>query len=422
MMKRYLACLLAIMMLCASGLAFAQEEPQRVFLGGTGDDSSGVPLVLEDQTLILPICSAGGRNGEAEYPHHARKVWLVQLSPSGKVMWETSFGEEKGYTSLSGLAVTADGELSGNVQHSINQVRQYRQEMRFSLLDGSITWQGEKIDDAAVLYPTDENGLRMSLNSYQLEDGRKFEEEIHDCEASCEPRLFRLLDENGGEVWTVNAKDAGLEQRRGQLVVPGGMLLYGFDWVEEDKMGYPTALLINDAGQPVWYLRMTELSGKINAALLDVEGRVVLFGSTDEYAPPEGEYGLGERLQNNELMLCLNPQTGDLLWRKENDMMQEQLPAHGRVIETDFGYLLADNNNQYTGVIYQAVGRNGDTLARWETKVPETTIIAPQLFRWGDEYWVEAIAEGLEVGMDVMLEKVEFPAAVTDGGAPGKGE
>ncbi len=405
-MKRFLICLLALMVLC--GCALAQDEPRRLFLGGSGDDSSGLPLALEDGSLILPICSAGGRGGESVYPHKARKVWLVRLSPEGKLMWEASFGEDEGYTTLADLYITKEGELAATIEHSVNQVTKYIQPARFSLLDGSITWQGERTDDEATLYPRDENALRLLLHRYRLQSGRVLEEEIHDSDATCEPRLLRLLDENGGELWTVNAKDIGLEHVAQQLDVPGGTLLCGSEWNEESKQGYPTALLISDEGQPVWYFQVDDLPGELHSAVLDAQGRVLLVGWSNEYSRRE-DGSLGERIRRNQLLFCLAPKTGELLWRKENDLTQSELPNRSNAAVTDFGYLLCSGNGQYTGTIYQAIDRNGENLAIWETKVPETTVIGPRLVQWNGECWTEAIAEGLEVGMDVMLEKVDFP-------------
>ena len=410
MMKRFLVCLLALALLCAAWPAMAEDEPRRIILGGTGDDSATMPLAHENGDLILSICSAGVRNGEKEYPRHARKVWLLRLSPEGKIVWETSFGEEKGFTNLSGLSVTAEGELSGIVSHTINQVRQYRQPMRFSLVDGAVLWQGEKVDDAAELYPTDENGLKMLMYRYTLESGRKLEEEVHDSDASCEPRLYRLLNADGSTLWTVNAKEIGMSRRNGQLEVSGGTLLYGSDWDEALLGEHPVAQLINDEGTPVWYMRLMETEGVLRLTLLDSEGRAVLCGTSNEYERDEEGHWTGEMAKSNQLLLCLHPKTGDLLWRQENDRMQQKWPVDN-MIETESGYLLADSNQQYSGLIYQLVNHSGETTARWETTKTECTFIGARLFMWGQELWTEGILEDIDGDMDVLLERVDIPDA-----------
>ena len=201
-MKHIAAYLMTVaILLLALTSAFAQgvTADSPIMLGGTGDDSYHDSLSLPNGNVIFSIASNGGRNGGEQYAKRTRKAWLICLAPDGSTVWENEFGDSHpgGYTIFSQLVLGSDNSFSGMASYSINQYSQYRQMMTFSTVDGSLIQSGERIMDSMEA----DNIYR----TFQTSGGYRMAEEVNNFNTNLKPRILRLLDSDGNQLWELNA-------------------------------------------------------------------------------------------------------------------------------------------------------------------------------------------------------------------------
>lgn len=404
-MKRIVLALAVAILLFTTLTALGEGRPAAIRLGGTGDDHLTTAVPLENGNLLLAMSSQGGRNGQAEHPQGARKMWLLCLAPNGSPLWETEYGHEKGSSWFYGLTVDG-GSVTGALRHSIDDSMQYTQRRTYSLADGALLWEGEKADPSKL----DRN---VKIYEYPL-GPLLFEQEVHDYEATCEPRFYRLRDAGGGELWCVDAKEVGLSNQEGQLRFGESTLLWGRQWNYESGSSQLVALRIDDGGNLLWRASLTDIEdGLFRDGLLDSRGRMVLTGISRSAMRVSSEgYGLGYEDQK-QLLVCMDAATGEQLWRHENGLVSDEVLPIDDILQVEAGYLLAGVGLNHMGSAFELLDFDGNSLARWSTVLPETVSYGQTLFHWKGETWVGTSIE--EDGTrDVYLERVEMPMS----GAP----
>ena len=381
---------LALMILPACSLATTAESP--IILGGTGDDSCYSNLPLPNGNLILSMASAGGRNGEPEYGNHVLKVWLVCLAPDGSVVWENSFGADRkgNYTTLHFLSLNEDDTFSGMIRYEIGQRAQYRQKMTFSCADGSLLYEGEKVPDTV-----EEDSI---YRQYFANDGQMIVSETLMSEMADKPRIIRLYNAEGSELWTLDATNAGISLLEGWVSTPQGAVLYGRNRSTINQESTPTALLVDSSGHVVWTYQPDDLKdGGLFNGILDSEGHFVAVGFCN--------YN-GEQNSSKQLLVCLDSATGAVLWQRTADMAQCRLPGN-KLMEINGGYMICASDSNASGILLETIDTSGNKLQVWTESMPDYRMFSPRFLLWNGELWTESLLDGSH--MDVVLQRVALP-------------
>ena len=275
-MKHIVSYMLAIILLLAFTSVSAQgvtaESP--IILGGTGDNTDSDFLSLPNGNIIIAVSSNGGRNGEKPYAGGIRKVWLVCLSPDGSIVWENVFGDDRagGYTHLNQLILGDNDSISGMVSYSIDQRSQYRQMMIFSTIDGSLLQSGERVMDSMEM----DNVYRTFSTSGKF----RIADETYNFDTNLKPRMLRLLDDKGNQLWELNATENDISHMRQLIPVPQGTVLYGQEDAEGSVSSEAVAMLVDNTGAVVWEYRYRRDSMcSFIDGVLDSQGRIVLLGN-----------------------------------------------------------------------------------------------------------------------------------------------
>ena len=403
-MKRMIFCLLSIVLLLALTSACAQnitaESP--IILGGTGDDSLHGFLSLPNGNIILSIASNGGRDGEATYPGLTRKAWLICLAPDGSTVWENEFGDDHtgGYTIFSQLILGDNDSFTGMVSYSISQYSQYRQMMTFSTIDGSLLQSGERIMESMET----DNIYRTFTTS----QGYRIASETHNFNTNLKPRILRLLDNGGKQLWEFNASENGISHMEQFIPVSQGTLLFGRDNVADSINSNAVAMLINNSGAVVWDYQFNNGSRcGFQSGIIDSEGRFIIMG-TVRGDPILNEDGRAVGFEDNTslLLTCLDVTTGETIFEKTLQMADRRIPSD-QIIEYDGRYILCGAGENYNTIEYQALDHDGMLLQHWSDGYPEYGLFGARFFLWNGKLWAKAILDGTT--MDVYLTRVAIP-------------
>lgn len=403
-MKRFLMyCIAAVLLLGllpACALAVTAESP--IILGGTEDDACYGTLSLPNGNLIVSMSSGGGRDGTSAYPGNVHKAWLVCLAPDGSTVWEVSFGAAANgsYTSVQFPALNDDGTFSGVLRYSISQFPQYRQEITLSLSDGSILAEGEQVFSTMETEKINKN--------YYKNGGYTIMEEIHDCDATCQPRTLHLIGPDGNELWTLDAVAGGMRHIADFVQTEQGTILYGRDESSGDVIeDSGTVMLVDASGTILWRYQPEGLEySTLSSGILDSQGRFVAAGfARSAMLTDEDGHAIGYN-DPSQLLVCLDAATGEALWQQTTAMTDEKLPTDN-LMEYDGQYILCTSGGNYNTNVFETLDYNGNELQYWTTSVPEYGLIAPQFFLWDGELWASSILNGST--MDVLLERVVIP-------------
>lgn len=403
-MKRIASYLVILVLLVALSSASAQgvTADSPIILGGTGDDSYNDSLSLPNGNLILSIASNGGRDGEDEYAKRTRKTWLVCLAPDGSTVWETEFGDDRagGYTLFSQLMLGSENSFSGMVFYSIDQHSQYRQMMSFSTIDGSLIQSGERVMDSM-----DTDNIYRTFCTSQ---GYRIALEAHNFDTNLKPRMVRLLDGGGNQLWELNVTETGLNHMEQFIPVPQGTVLYGCNDVNNSPNAEVVAMLVDSSGAVVWEYRYRSSSRCVfKDGIIDSQGRLVVMGTIrGDLITNEKGQGMGYEDNTSLLLVCLDVSTGEEIFAKTTEMTDRLIPTD-RIAEYGGQYILCGSDANYNTIEFQTIDQDGNLLQHWSDGYPEYGMFGARFILWNGDLWVKAILNGPT--MDVFLSRVVIP-------------
>ena len=403
-MKHIAAYLMVIVLLLALTPASAQgvtaESP--IILGGTGDDALHDSLSLPNGNVIFSIASNGGRNGGEQYAGRTRKAWLICLAPDGSTVWENEFGDAQagGYTIFSQLILKNDDSFSGMVSYSIDQHSQYRQMMTFSTVDGSLIQSGERVMDSMEA----DNIFRKFYTSQDY----RIAYETHNFNTNLKPRILRLLDNDGNQLWELNASENDISHMKQFIPLSQGTLLYGRDNVGDSIGTNAVAMLVDNSGAMVWDYQFSNGSRcGYQSGIIDSQGRFVVMGTTrGDPILNEEEKAIGYEDSTSLLLTCLDVSTGETIFEKIIPMTDRRIPSD-QITEFDDRFILCDNGDNYNTIEYQTIDKDGNLLQHWSDRYPDCGLIGARFFLWNGELWARSILDG--ASMDVYLTRVVIP-------------
>lgn len=397
-MKHIIAYSLALILVLAAApacaLAVTADSP--LILSNSGDVSCFGTLPLANGSVILSLSVSDDQNKPSDSDFSIVNTWLVCLAPDGSTVWENTFGSDTAgsYTTMHYLTLNGDGTFTGTVRYEIEQSVQYRQKLTFSCADGSVVSEGEKV--------TDTSQTDKILNDYYPNGNVMLVEEIHNCETTCKPRILRLLDADGSELWALDTADTGLSNIAGWVATEKGALLYGWNYDETTGDNQAIAELINSEGCLLWVYRAAGIpDGELKDAIVDSNGRFVATGfARNDAAGSEALFDF------DQLVICLDTETGSEIWVRINTQTDHKLPA-AYIAETDGQYVLCTVDSSYTSSIFETLDQNGRETNYWTVSTPEYGRLAPKFFQWGGELWTQTILDGSNSA--VLLERVVIP-------------
>jgi len=238
--------------------------------------------------------------------------------------------------------------------------------------------------------------------NYYLSGNATIVEEIHDGEATCTPRILRLLDAEDHELWQLDTADIGLNHVQGWIATENGALLYGWNYDASAKENQAVAMLVDPTGRVLWsYLVAGITDGELRDAIVDSNGRFVALGfSRDSLSSNGTADGFGQ------LVVCLDAADGSEIWIKANTQTDRKLPT-AYIAEMDGQYVLCTADSTYTSSIFETLDQDGQETNYWTVSTPEYGRLNPMFFLWDGELWTQTLSSGDH--SDVLLERVVIP-------------
>lgn len=379
MVKKTAGILLMILLLTLQAGACAAVRPEGSFrIGGGGKDyPTSAPLTLSNGDLVVAVATQGGLGGVTLNTNGKYQTYLACLDPGQNVVWQSV---RAGVVTLYGL------DENGGVQAYWRYEDGGETYVRFTTLSaktGEQTAQGQPVK--LVSTPT---GTDPYIDSRALPD-YLFVTEIHDPEATTEPRYFSLYASDGSELWRKDQRELVVENVEAIAQLDDGILLLGSSGeLSEDVYYLPVVVKVSLTGELLWQYIPPEVE---NGSLLSFQrgenGELIVFGY--------GRIGaMTDSATTWQLIASLNEKSGEVRWEKEYRDTETQVSGRSEVAAVPEGYAAVSFNTATQAFACRLFGPAGELLDGWSVSAPGFIYYrAPSPFYWQGELWVQATAD-----------------------------
>ncbi len=379
MVKKAAGIILVILLLALQPAACAAVRPEGSFrIGGGGKDSpTCAPLVLPNGDLVVAVSTQGGLGGEPLDTDGEYKTYLACLDYEQNVVWQSVW---TGTVSLYGL------DENGGVQAFWRYKDGGETYVRFTTLSadtGEQTAQKQPMKLVSTQTGADPHIYSQALPDYG------FVTEIHDPEATTEPRYFSLCAPDGEELWRKNQKELVVQNVEEIAQLDDGILLLGSSGeLSEDVYYLPIVVKVSLTGELLWQYIPSEMeSGSLLHFQRGGEGDVVVFG-----------YGrIGELTADAstwQIIASLDEKSGEVRWEKEYRDTETRVSGRSDVVAVPEGYAAVCFNADTQAFSCRRFGTAGELLDGWSVSAPGFIYYrSPLPFYWQGELWVQATAD-----------------------------
>ncbi len=394
MSKRLLALLCALTCLLYACGACASPRPEGSFrIGGGGKDSpTSAPIALPNGGLVVAVLTQGGLADTPLDAKGARMTYLACLDAEGSAVWERVYA---GMLLLDGL------DEAGAIRayrYYTEDGQSYAQLGAYSAETGEPLAQREPAKLCAWRVGDDPTLSSRVLPDYVLI------EEIHDPEATTEPRYFRLQTADGRELWKKNQRECVIRNVSSLLQLEDGILLLGRtgEW-NGNADGIPVAVKLSFEGELLWsYLAPDVQYGELQSVWRNEDGNLVVFGwgRARREAPDATTW---------QILACLDPQSGEALWQESHPDTETHMRIRASATATPTGYAIVNFILDEHAFCCVTLDKQGRLTAAWTEPAPGFISYRGILpFSWQGGLWVQAVADS-EVRMDAHYQRLTPP-------------